>query len=137
MPPTQKITPMGPLTLGLLLGLLSGSEFYQRASIALDGKVVSSETSCMQPANNRCATVYVVESKDGVHTEYIAGPTDHSLQRRLPVGTNISKQKWHLSYSINGTEIDTFPVVFHTYLLTFAGCCLYWAFSIYRVQRKT
>lgn len=67
--------------------LFVGSEILQRAVIELNGVVVSSETSCRQPANNRCVTEYVVASVEGSRRRYIAGPVDHArLRLRLRRG---------------------------------------------------
>ena len=120
--------------LGLLFCLC---EIYARASISLDGTIVFSKSSCVQPYNNRCATVYVVEDPRGARTDYIAGPTDHSLKRYLPVGTSIQKARWSLSYMVDGHRIDDFPRYFY-FGVGFMGICfLYWAFSLYRVGRGT
>ena len=116
----------GLIAFAILAWLFAGSEIYQRAAIELIGTVVSSETSCMQPQNNRCATEYVVEANDHSRKRYIAGPTDKALPRRLPVGTAILKNKWALAYSVNGEEINDFPIVFYTGLLVFGLCCVYW-----------
>ena len=119
-----------------VLGLLfSVSEIYARASIALSGKIVSSRTDCVQPYNNRCASVYLVEDSRGIRTEYTAGPTDHSLKRSLPVGTAIDKSRWALAYTIDGQRIDNFPRYFYLGVGFLSLCFLYWAFSLYRVTR--
>jgi len=86
-----------------------GGEIYQRSEIALNGKVVASETTCVQPQNNRCATKYVVEDISGRNKIYVAGPNDHSLPRRLPIGTVIAKEQWKVGYSIDGRPVDDFP----------------------------
>jgi hypothetical protein len=89
---------------------LWGGEIYQRAEISLNGKVVSSETKCVQPQNNRCATTYIVESLSGLRKTYVAGPNTHSLPRRLPIGTIVVKEAWKFDYSINGEHINDFPL---------------------------
>ena len=109
--------------LALLIWLFAGHEIYQRAAVSLDGTVVSSETSCVQPYNNRCDTTYVVEGLDHTRSTYVAGPTDESLERRLPVGTFIRKDKWSLTYSVNGKKISDFPVVFYGGLMGFGLLC--------------
>ena len=121
-----------------VLGLLfSAGEIYARASIALRGTIVSSKTDCVQPYNNRCASVYLIEDSRGTRTEYVAGPTDHSLKRALPVGTSIDKSRWSLTYVVNGHRIDDFPRYFYSGVGFLALCFLYWAFSLYRVVRCT
>jgi hypothetical protein len=106
-----------------MMSLLAVSEIYQRAVIQLDGTVISSQTTCVQPENNRCATVYIVEGLNGSKTTYIAGPTDHSLLRRLPVGTEIVKGKWSLNYSIDQKINKGFPTKLYFALLGIGLCC--------------
>jgi len=107
----------------LLIWLFAGHEIYQRAAISLRGTIVSSETSCVQPYNNRCDTRYVVEAQDRTRATYIAGPTDESLERRLPVGTLIRKDKWALTYSVNNQKVSDFPVVFYGVGMAFGVLC--------------
>jgi hypothetical protein len=90
----------------------------------VDGTLVSSTTTCVPPANNRCASEYVVLSSDGTRASYVAGPTDASLPRELPVGTAISKRKWSLDYALNGQRVEDFPVLFYTGVLAFGVVCL-------------
>lgn len=118
------------LVFAALIWLFAGSEIYQRAAIELNGTVVSSNTSCMQPQNNRCATEYVIEGSKQSRITYIAGPTDKALPRRLPVGTVIVKDKWALAYSINGQHIDDFPIGFYVALLVFGLCCIWWWYGL-------
>jgi hypothetical protein len=134
----QPNKPYRSFAIGGVLGLLfSGGEIYSRASIELIGTIVSSRTDCVQPYNNRCSSVYLVENSRGTRTEYIAGPTDHSLKRSLPVGTSIDKQRWSLSYVVDGQRIDNFPRYFYFGIGFLSLCFLYWAFSLYRVVRGT
>jgi hypothetical protein len=129
--PAQGVT-YGPVLFAVVAWLFAGSEIYLRAAIELNGTVVSSETSCMQPANNRCATQYIVEAPDRSRHTYIAGPTDKALPRRLPVGTVINKDKWQLFYSINGREVNDFPVVFYSTILMLGLMCAVWGYTILR-----
>jgi len=115
-----------------LIWFFACSEIYQRAVIELNGVVVSSQTSCVQPQNNRCATTYVVEGPDKSRTTYIAGPTDKALSRQLPVGTMIAKKKWALAYSINGQRINDFPSIFYGTLLVFGLCLVGWWYFLTR-----
>jgi hypothetical protein len=132
--PAQGVT-YGPVLFAVVAWLFAGSEIYERAAIELNGTVVSSETSCMQPANNRCATQYIVEAPGQLRQTYIAGPTDKALPRRLPVGTVINKDKWQLSYSINGREVNDFPVVFYSTILMLGLMCAVWGYTILRRNR--
>jgi hypothetical protein len=117
----ESIPNLAPLA--LLVWFFAGHEIYQRAAISLQGTVVSSETSCVQPYNDRCDTTYVVEAQDQTRSTYVAGPTDESLERRLPVGTLIRKDKWALTYSVNNRQISDFPIVFYGGLMAFGVLC--------------
>jgi hypothetical protein len=117
----ESIPNLAPLA--LLIWLFAGHEIYQRAAISLHGTVVSSETGCVQPYNNRCDTTYVVEGQDQTRSTYVAGPTDESLERRLPVGTSIRKDKWALTYSVNDRKISDFPIGFYGGLMAFGLLC--------------
>jgi hypothetical protein len=111
------------MPLALLAWLFAGSEICQRAMIELNGTVLSSETSCAKPYNNRCSTTYLVVDKHGLRSTYVAGPTDESLERRLPTGTLIDKKKWSLAYSVNGRHIDDFPIGFYGTLIALGALC--------------
>jgi hypothetical protein len=136
MQPPQRIT-YGPMLLAVLVWLFAGSEIYQRADIDLNGIIVSADTSCMQPYNNRCGTIYVVKSRDGSRHTYIAGPTDQALPRRLPVGTVVVKDKWALSYSLNGREIRDFPIIFYSGLLVLGLISAIWWYALFRHNRTS
>jgi hypothetical protein len=122
----QRNITYGPILLAVLLWLFSGSEIYQRGAIELNGTIVSSTTACMQPWNNRCATEYTVKVHNGSQQTYVAGPTDRALPRRLPVGTVVIKTRWALSYSLNGQQVDDFPILFYYGLLVVGGGCGIW-----------
>jgi len=111
--PGQQRSPHAPLLLALPALLFAGSELYQRAELQLNGTIVSATTGCMQPWNNRCASTYVIEARDGSRQTYVAGSVDHALPRRLAVGTVVVKNRWVLSYSLNGRKIDDFPIFFY------------------------
>jgi len=123
---TKRSATYGPILIAVLLWLFSGSEIYQRATIELNGTIVSSTTTCMQPWNNRCATEYLVKAHDGSQQSYVAGPTDKSLPRRLSVGTVVVKRRWALSYSLNGRQVADFPIFFYSGLLILGGGCVIW-----------
>jgi hypothetical protein len=108
--------------------LFCGSELYQRARIELNGTVVASDTTCMQPQNNRCATTYVLENAAHLREMYVAGPTDHSLPRRLPIGTTVVKKKWSMSYWLNGRHVNDFPVQFYAWVFLTSVCVGWWAY---------
>jgi hypothetical protein len=123
---TQQHINYGPILIALLIWLFAGSEIYQRATIELNGTIVSATTTCMQPWNNRCATAYIVKAQDGSRHAYVAGATDKALPRRLAVGTVVVKRKWALSYFLNGRQVDDFPILFYSGLLVLGGGCTIW-----------
>jgi len=118
------------LAFGLMMSLLAASELYKRSIIQIDGTIISSETSCIQPANNRCSTVYIIERSDHSRIEYVAGPVDHSLRRRLPAGATIVKDKWALDYSIDGKPNEDFPTKLYLLLLGIGLCSAVGLFAI-------
>jgi hypothetical protein len=59
---------------------------------------------------------YLVRSDDGHEQSYVAGPTDASLERSLPVGTRLRKDRWSFSYEVNDRRV-WFPIVFYGVLL--------------------
>src|SRR5215472_5539500 len=80
----------------------------------LDGTVISSRTLVSW---GRRATEYVLRGCDGHEITYVAGPTDASLPRNLPIGTYVKKQRWSLSYVQNGQTVDDFNYLFYTAIL--------------------
>jgi hypothetical protein len=86
----------------------------------------------------RPAAIYSVrDSGGGTHT-YVAGATDASLPRDLPIGAHVTKRRWDLGYSVDGQRRDDFPVTFYTIILTI-GVCLLWfaAFSMFQERRSS
>ena len=124
----------GVLLVGLVLGFMGISEPYERLVISVDGRVSSAAAKCIEPQHSRCATEYVVEADSGVKQTYIAGPTDQSLKRYLPVGTTLQKRKWELAYRIDGKEVKDFPIGFYCGCLVMSiGCLTWW---LYLMSRK-
>jgi len=111
--PVQSLRPAGLALFGAWLLFIGGSELLQRLWSEVDGTVVSSETS----TGNRPITKYRLRAPGGHESEYVAGPTDASLPRRLPVGTVLHKERWHLSFSRDGNESATFSVLFYGSLI--------------------
>jgi hypothetical protein len=85
------------------------NEITQRLLIEVNGTIISSQTT----TGNRPVTTYIILGPAGKTSTYIAGPTDHSLQRRLPKGTNIKKATYELSWEKNGKTINDFPITFY------------------------
>ena len=112
---------------GLVL-LFFGWQIYQRAEISLAGKIVSSDTTCNQPQNNRCVTTYVVEDASHSRETYIAGPNSHSLPKRLPIGTVVIKERWKLGYSVDGKYIDDYPLRFEVWIVVMTFVFGWWMY---------
>jgi hypothetical protein len=72
-----------------------------RYTTELEGVVVSSRD---MPANreSRYATEYVVREDGGHETHYVAGASDASLERSIPVGSRIEKKWGQLGCRLNG-----------------------------------
>jgi len=123
------------LGIGLMLFLFGAAEIFKRAVIDVNAKVVSADTSCIQPQNNRCFTHYLLRDLKGNISEYTAGPNDHSLRRRLPIATSIVKRRWSLNYLINDHEIRDFPSFAYGCFALLGGCSIFSAFWLQRKQR--
>ena len=122
------------LAVGALVFFLFGAnEIVQRLLIEVDGTVISSQTS----TGNRPATTYVLRRPDGTEQQYIAGPTDQSLPRRLPEGTRISKLRYHLAWERNGQPVDDFPLFFYVGACSLGAMLAFWALFQWRLNRPT
>jgi hypothetical protein len=94
---------------------------WQRFTLAVEGTVISSR-DVPSKSSGRYVTEYVIRGPDGGDQRYVAGPTDGSLERNMPVGTRIRKERGQLGYQANGERID-FPTVFYSALFGIAlGC---------------
>jgi hypothetical protein len=80
-----------------------------RLQIAASGVVIDSVTR-YEP---RRVVYYTLQSPDGGQKTLISGPTDASLPRDLPRGTQINKQRWHIGYSLNHVHRTGFPLGFY------------------------
>lgn len=97
-----------------------------RLTTELDGLVVLSQD--IPPGRGpRYATEYTLRGPDGVQRVYVAGATDASLPRSLPVGTYLCKKKWSLNYTKNGNAVNDFPIFFYVLTLGTAIGCLGWS----------
>jgi hypothetical protein len=122
---------------GVFVIIFAVREVYNRVSIDVHGKVIVSDTTCVQPSNNRCSTRYVIESATHDRSEYVAGPTESSLRRWLPVGTSLEKTKWELGYSIDSQRISDFSMTFYEIVgFVGVGFC-WWAVLLYWTGRET
>lgn len=112
------------LSWGPLIILFGAITIAKRASIGVDGVVTRSDSSCEQTNQTRCVTSYTMKSlRTGQQTTYKAGFDDASLQKNLPVGTQIHKMQGQLTYEINGRQVDDFPLFFY-------GLCMMVGFAV-------
>ncbi len=138
--PPKIATPTNPLV-PLLIALWIGWGFGlntvgKRLWAELDGVVISSQD--VPPTRDaRYRTDYVLRSSDGREHSYVAGATDASLPRSLPVGTHLVKRKWHLDYVQNGQTIDDFPISMYAIVIAIGLTCLRWSFTLWRDQRRS
>jgi len=107
------------------------NEIGQRMLIEIDGTIVSSQTT---PGPRR-VTTYVLRSADGQRREYVAGATDRSLPRDLPVGTHVSKHRYELSWRLNERKVDDFPVWFYLGACLVGAALAYFAFAQWQLNR--
>jgi len=122
--------------LGFSLWLLYGFGYealYQRLITQVEGVVVSSR-DFRSPGNPRYVTEYVFRTRDGRETRYVAGPTDASLAQSMPVGTTISKKKWHLDYERDGEHVSDFPTAVYGLTLAVAVAALIWSIRLWRQE---
>jgi len=120
------------LLIAALLSFFFGvNEIVERLLIEVNGTIISSRTT----TDNRPATTYVIRGSDGSQHQYIAGPTDRSLPRRLSEGTHISKKKYELAWEQNGQIVNDFPLYFYLGACGLGGLLTYWAFFQWRLNR--
>lgn len=89
-----------------------------RLLIAENGVITASVDAPYKGAP-RYASYYTIRSEDGHELSYTAGATDASLERSLPVGTRLRKNRWELGYEINGRQVS-FPTGFYGSILVAA-----------------
>lgn len=103
---------------------------WQRFTTQLEGTVTSSR-DVPETGAPRYATNYVIRGSDGNDQTYVAGPTDGSIERSIPVGAHIRKEWGQLGYEVNGRWI-AFPIAFYvatlgvTALLVVAALRSWW-----------
>ena len=121
------------LAIGSVLVVMTASEIYDRAKIEIAGQIVAKQTSCQQPRNNRCSTIYTVAAQDGSKQLYVAGPTYEALSHDLPIGAFLRKEKWRFDYVVDGSLIQDFPLVFSLGLLAIGLA----AVGVWFINRRT
>jgi hypothetical protein len=93
---------------------------WPRFTAEVDGVVTSS-----RDVPSKGVTEYVVRDASGADHRYVAGATDASLERSLPVGTDIRKEWGSLDYEVNGKKIR-FPTPFYSAVCGAALFSLLW-----------
>jgi hypothetical protein len=106
---------------------------WDRLTADIDGVIVSSRDVPSKGAP-RYATEYVIRGPDGQAHTYVAGPTDSSLERSMPIGTRVHKERWKLGYERDGHQVS-FPIEFYSAILGIALACLLWAVLQWRLRR--
>ncbi len=131
---------INPMVLALwALWIIGAFGFYTlgaRLWTQIDGVVISTRDI---PAvrGPRYATEYKLRDSDGHMTVYVAGPTDSSLPRSMPVGTSLRKRRWHLSYERDGRQVDDFGLPFYLAILTVGFGVLMWSWVLSRRQNPS
>jgi hypothetical protein len=98
---------------------------WPRLTTNIEGTVVSKEYLARNAWTHGYGTRYVIRKPDGSQLEYVAGATDASLSRTIPLGAELEKRKWELSYSVNGKRIKDFPASFYFAILGAALATLF------------
>ncbi len=102
----------------------------------VDGTVISRRNVAYPVAPARYSTEYIVRGLDGQNHVYVAGPTDASLPRTVPVGTTLKKLRWHWAYEENGQVIDSFGWVFYGVVLAIGTTLLVWSLKLRSQQSR-
>ena len=130
--------PVAPIVLVVsALWILWGFEYetvVTRLTTEADGVIIAS-TDFPAKGAPRYGTEYVIRSSDGLDQRYVAGATDASLERSMPIGTRISKRWGQLGYLKDGQWVS-FPTLFYGAMLGVAAGCLAWAALIWRAQLR-
>jgi hypothetical protein len=100
---------------------------WVRLMTNVEGTVVSARDIPYPLAPARHGTEYMLRTPEGDTDRYVAGATDASLPRNIPVGRYIKKRRWQLSYEQDNHRIDDFSVLFYGAMLSAAVGILVWA----------
>ena len=101
----------------------------------LDGVVIAARD--IPPTRGpRYATEYTIRGPDGLESQYVAGATDASLARSIPVGTYLRKTRWHVDYERDGRRVADFGLPFYSAVLAIGFGCLSGSILQWRRQRQ-
>jgi hypothetical protein len=82
-------------------------------------------------------TEYHLRAPEGREIVYVAGPTDASLPRDIPVGTYVKKRRWSLSYERDGERVSGLYFLLSYGLWMSVGfACLVGSFFLRRRERQ-
>ena len=84
--------------------------FYSRMNIEVKGEVIAAEVHRNEEYGNISYTDYQILQGDGTVIRYRASANDPALSREIPVGTKLVKNRWELSYTLDGREVKDFPI---------------------------
>jgi hypothetical protein len=120
------------IALCAFLGFVS-LEIYSREAIQICGVITEAQKKCDSDNVYRCSTRYTFDPL----LSYIAECNDHSLSRELKPGDFICKKRGALTYTVNGSIINDFPLTFYRILQSiFLSALLFFLFLAYRVHNK-
>jgi hypothetical protein len=108
---------------------------WDRFTTSVDGTVILANDKPTTGAP-RYATFYTLKDSNGKLTEYIAGATDASLPRSMPIGTSLHKARWELGYERNGTWVNAYSFTFYFVLLSIAVGYLLYAALMWILELK-
>lgn len=111
------------------------STAWRRLDLQLDGQVIASRD--IPPTRGpRYATEYTLRAENGREEKYLAGCTDDSLPRSMPVGTYLKKQRWQLFYERNGEKVDDYGLWSPALFVCVAICAFAWSIEIRRREKR-
>jgi hypothetical protein len=130
-----KFRPLPLAIFALLILYICGFQVaWPRLILQVEGKVVSSQDVPSTGAP-RYATYYLIQAPNGQIFPYVAGCTDASLPRSLPVGTNIIKRRWEWKPRLNGAGPSDNTTIFYLAASGTAIGCLAWC--TYRIAFRS
>ena len=124
--------------------LVSSGEYATVAGHYLgqfDGVVVARTEFVHYPSWTRnLSTRYLIRESDGRERVYYADPSQGYIDG-FPLGTRLSKQRWHMEYEANGQTMNDFPLPIYGFwmILDFGllVSCVILAFMMRARDRRT
>lgn len=97
---------------------------WHRIGLDVDGKVTARQDFPQTRYTHGPQTVYTLQRSDGSTFEYTATRADPSLPRTIPIGAQITKREWEVSYLLDGKRIDDFPIIGYVVFLMIGSACI-------------